>query len=337
MRFDIARQPLVPAFLTLLALALLAAGSFGAANAAAAGIPHAAFAAAPDGLVTGLPQQALLNLQLHHPLWAGGLGVVLLLAGGLHLGRLSTRYNLYGVSSCLAIPLYGAALCLAGFGDQYLTALTESLLLVLAFKNYCRAFGNGYRFDALFRASLSLGLLPLLRPALLPLVLLLPAAVWIFRRTLREATVACVGLLLPAAAWCYVNWGAGGTLAAPLLHIAGAFTDGAPFALLRELTTPELLAAGILVLLTLLAALHLLTEFYTTGLKPRFILLFGFITLLLGVLLLCGPGAAPADRTLLALPAALLLPFSFVRISPRIVWPLYLLLVGGAGISLFLQ
>ena len=331
MRFDIARQPLVPAFLTLLALALLAAGSFGAANAAAAGIPHAAFATAPDGLVTGLPQQALLNLQLHHPLWAGGLGVVLLLAGGLHLGRLSTRYNLYGVSSCLAIPLYGAALCLAGFGDQYLTALTESLLLVLAFKNYCRAFGNGYRFDALFRASLSLGLLPLLR------VLLLPAAVWIFRRTLREATVACVGLLLPAAAWCYVNWGAGGVLAAPLLHIAGAFTDGAPFALLRELTTPELFAAGILVLLTLLAALHLLTEFYTTGLKPRFILLFGFITLLLGILLLCGPGAAPADRTLLALPAALLLPFSFVRISPRIVWPLYLLLVGGAGISLFLQ
>ena len=330
MRFDIARQPLVPAFLTLLALALLAAGSFGAANAAAAGIPHAAFATAPDGLVTGLPQQALLNLQLHHPLWAGGLGVVLLLAGGLHLGRLSTRYNLYGVSSCLAIPLYGAALCLAGFGDQYLTALTESLLLVLAFKNYCRAFGNGYRFAALFRASLSLGLLPLL-------VLLLPAAVWIFRRTLREATVACVGLLLPAAAWCYVNWGAGGVLAAPLLHIAGAFTDGAPFALLRELTTPELFAAGILVLLTLLAALHLLTEFYTTGLKPRFILLFGFITLLLGILLLCGPGAAPADRTLLALPAALLLPFSFVRISPRIVWPLYLLLVGGAGISLFLQ
>ena len=103
MRFDIARQPLVPAFLTLLALALLAAGSFGAANAAAAGIPHAAFATAPDGLVTGLPQQALLNLQLHHPLWAGGLGVVLLLAGGLHLGRLSTRYNLYGVSSCLEL------------------------------------------------------------------------------------------------------------------------------------------------------------------------------------------------------------------------------------------
>ena len=254
MRFDIARQPLVPAFLTLLALALLAAGSFGAANAAAAGIPHAAFATAPDGLVTGLPQQALLNLQLHHPLWAGGLGVVLLLAGGLHLGRLSTRYNLYGVSSCLAIPLYGAALCLAGFGDQYLTALTESLLLVLAFKNYCRAFGNGYRFDALFRASLSLGLLPLLRPALLPLVaaaarsrLDLPTHAARGDSRLRRSAAARSRLVLR-------ELGRRRRAGRPAAHIAGAFTDGAPSPCCAELTTPELFAAGILVLLTLLAA-----------------------------------------------------------------------------------
>ena len=44
---------------------------------------------------------------------------------------------------------------------NYLAGFAASMLLALATKNYCRAFCNGYGFDAIFRASLYLGLMPL--------------------------------------------------------------------------------------------------------------------------------------------------------------------------------
>lgn len=341
MRFDIARQPFVPAFLTLLAITLLA--MWGLEAPVAAGTAAAAVSAAPNpgtelpGLAIDMPQNLLLQFQLAHPLWAKWIGGLMLLLGGLNLGRLAVSTNLYGVSSCLAIPLYGILLCITGFGSEFLTALTEALLLALTIKNYSRSFGNGYRFDALFRASLYLGLLVLLRPALLPLVLLLPATVWIFRRTLREATAACAGLLLPLAAWCYVNWGAGGTLSAPLLHIGTDFASGTPLTLFLHTPLYELIPAGCMLLFGLFSALHVLSEFYTTGMKPRFIFIFNMTALLLTTLLLGGPDAARNDACLIAVPASLLIPFSFVRINRAIVWPLYLLLAASAVISSILQ
>lgn len=338
MRFDIARQPFVPAFLTLFALTVIAMWGLGApvaAETAASALPNPA-TALPD-LAIDMPQNLLLQFQLAHPGWAKWIGGLLMMLGGLHLGRLTVSTNLYGVGSCLAIPLYGITLCMAGFGPEYLTALTEAFLLALVIRNYSRSFGNGYRFNALFRASLALGLLLLLRPALLPLVLLLPTAVWIFRRTLRETTVAGVGLLLPVAAWCYVNWGAGGTLAAPLLHIAADFTAGSPLALFLRTPLYELIPAGCVLLLGLFSALHVLSEFYTTGMKPRFIFIYNMIAMLLITLLLGGPDAARSDVGLIAVPASLLLPFSFVRINRAIIWPLYLLLAAAAATSPILQ
>ena len=196
-------------------------------------------------------------------------------------------------------------------------------------------------FDVIIKALVFKGipfnLLVLLRPALLPLVLLLPTAVWIFRRTLREATAACAGLLLPLAAWCYVNWGAGGTLSAPLLHIGTDFASGTPLTLFLRTPLYELIPAGCMLLFGLFSALHVLSEFYTTGMKPRFIFIFNMTALLLTTLLLGGPDAARNDACLIAVPASLLIPFSFVRINRAIVWPLYLLLAASAVISSILQ
>ncbi len=337
MRFDIARQPFVPAFLTLLALTVVAMWGGGMPLGTGADLLSGSSAAPLAGVAVGIPRDLLLQFQQAHPIWTKWIGALLLLSGGLNAGRLAASTNLYAVSSCLTIPLYGIAACIAGFGSEPLAALAACLLLVLAIKNFCRSFGNGYRFDALFRASLYLGLLPLLRPALLPLVLLLPLAVRIFRRTLREAAVALAGLLLPIAAYSYVNWAAGGELLAPAIHIGTAFASGVPFALFLRTPLHSLIPAGCIALFGLFAALHVLSDLYTIGMKPRFILIFNAIALLLIILLLGGPDAARNDATLIAVPASLLIPFSFVRINRAIVWPLYLLLVALAAISSILQ
>ncbi|MFQ7502396.1 MAG: hypothetical protein ACLRMJ_03265 [Alistipes finegoldii] len=124
---------------------------------------------------------------------------------GMSVGRLTVRYNLYSVGTCLAIPLYGAIACGLAVSGDCLTTFAASALLALATKNFCRSYCNGFGFDAIFRASLYIGLLPLVATAAAPLLILLPLAVMLFRRTLREVAVAVAGLLLPALTLCYVN------------------------------------------------------------------------------------------------------------------------------------
>ena len=51
--------------------------------------------------------------------------------------------------------------------------------------------------------------------------------------------------------------------------------------------------------------------------------------------MLCGPGAAPQDLLLLAVPSAVLLPFFFVRIHETLSSLLYLLLLLAAIMLLF--
>ena len=293
------------------------------------------------GLVVRMPATLLHQLQTAHPALTRWIGALLILLGGLGASRLALRTNLYAVSSCLTLPLYGIGIAAAGLRGDWLADLTACTLLVFALRNYCRSFGNGYRFDALFRASLYLGTLLLLRAALLPLLLLLPLAVLIFHRTLREVVVACVGLLLPAATLCYVNWGCGGSFTAPLLELAPTLCGSAPLALLPRLAAPEALPhtifSGAISLLALFAAFHARAELLSIGMKPRFVLIYLIITLLVLVLLLGGPDATPADTMLLAVPAALLIPFTAVRITPRIVGTIYLLLVAAAFGITFIQ
>lgn len=292
-------------------------------------------------LAVRMPATLLHQLQTAHPTLTRWIGALLILLGGLGASRLALRTNLYAVSSCLTLPLYGIGIAAAGLRGDWLADLTACTLLVFALRNYCRSFGNGYRFDALFRASLYLGTLLLLRAALLPLLLLLPLAALIFRRTLREVVVACAGLLLPAAALCYVNWGCGGSFTAPLLELAPTLCGGAPLALLPRLAAPEALPhtifSGAITLLALFAAFHARAELLSIGMKPRFVLIYLIITLLVLVLLLGSPDATPADTMLLAVPAALLIPFTAVRITPRIVGTIYLLLVAAAFGIAFIQ
>ena len=84
------------------------------------------------------------------------------------------------------MPLMSAIVCGLAVGSDYLPAFTAAALLALSVKNFARSFCNGYGFDAIFRASLYLGLLPFVSTAALPLLLILPPAVLLFRRTLAR-------------------------------------------------------------------------------------------------------------------------------------------------------
>lgn len=326
MKIDIARQPLVPAFVTLFALAVTAMCG-GAGGDVSAGAPEA----------TPLLGGALVRFQAAYPTWARLAAGFMILFSGMCTGRIAIRYNLYGVSTCLPIPLYAVIACGIFSGGNYLTAFAASMLLALATKNYCRSYCNGYGFDAIFRASLYLGLLPLVYAPATPLALILPLAILLFRRTFREVVVAVAGLILPILAACYVSWGAGEEFTAPVATLADTLVSGVPLWIFRGLPLPSLVMLCVIAALALTALFFFLADIYAAGTKPRFILIFNIGILAMVFALLCTPSVTPEVFTLAAVPAALLFPVFFVRIHRRIALPVYLILLAASVYIAILQ
>ena len=319
MKIDIARQPLVPAFVTLFALAVTAMWG-GAGNGVSAGAPE----------TMPLLGGALTRFQAAYPVWARLAAGFMILFTGMCTGRIAIRYNLYGVSTCLPIPLYAVVACGIFSGGNYLTAFAASMLLALAAKNYCRSYCNGYGFDAIFRASLYLGLLPLVYAPATPLVLILPLAILLFKRTFREAVVAAAGLILLHLTACYVSWGMGDEFTAPVMTLADALVSGVPLWIFKGLPLPSLVMLCVIAALALTALLFFLSDIYAAGTKPRFILIFNTGILAMTLALLCTPSVTPEAFTLTAVPAALLFPVFFVRIDRRIALPVYLILLAAS-------
>ncbi len=313
MKIDIARQPLVPAFMTLFALAVAAM---------CAGIPVSDTSGAVRDALPLLGGQ-LARFQAAYPVWSKFAAGFMLLFTGMCAGRITIRYNLYTVGTCLPIPLYAIVACGIATGGNYLAGFAASMLLALATKNYCRAFCNGYGFDAIFRASLYLGLMPLVYAPALPLLLLLPLAVLLFRRTFREVVVATAGLLLPIFTACYVSWGSGAEFTAPLVTVGQSAIEGMPLQLFLDIPLPALVMAGGIVLLDLTALFFFLADIYAAGTKPRFILFYNIGILVLALTLLCSPAATPEAFALLAVPSAILIPVFFVRIHRGMALPVW--------------
>lgn len=318
MNADIARQSLITAFLTLAAVAVAAlyTGQGGSA--------------VPSDFVPSPLGDPISAFQHGHPTSSRLLALLCLLYTGLSLGRLSVRYNLYAGSCYLTIPLFGMAACGIVCSPEYLTQYLSALLLALSFKHFCLAFRNGYGFNSLFRASLYLGVLCLVSTPAVPLLLLMPLAVFLFRRTLRELIVALFGLLLPAFALCYIAWALGNPFGAPITEI---FTDMYTHTGLPEdpsnnfHTIAPLLTAGVLLLLTLTAQIIQLQNMYAVSHKARLILVFGICTFFLSLATLFLPGSFPSTVAFAAVPAALLLPVFFVRAQRDFALAIYLVAV----------
>ncbi len=329
MKFDISRQPFVPAFLTLAALAATAV--YGPDNSIVA-------APAADGSGLWMPGELVLRFQAAFPGWARALACLLFLIAGIRAGHFTVRYNLYMLNTCLAIPLYGiiAGGLTAGCADLH--TFLCSALLVFAIRNFCRCYSPNYAFDAIFRASLYLGLLIVLCPKSLPLLLMLPLAVFHFHRTFRELVVALAGLLLPLFTLCYVDWGAGNLFYAPVLALGEELVAGRFFRLVLELALPLQVLGGALLLFSILALHSFYSDVYAVSTKSRRILAYHIEIFLLVLGIACLPDAPTAVFALWAVPAAVLIPVFFVRTHPGVAQPIYAALLAAAVFNMvFIQ
>lgn len=315
MRFDVVRQPLMVAFATLLCIAT-AAVWFAS--------PYTATGA--DAYV--LLGRYLIEFQNAFPNLARIICTVLIFATGIRLGRNVLRYGLYPIHTYLSIPLYGIIACGILRSEAYTVAYVASYVAFLGLKHLLASFRNGFAFDALFRGGLSIGVLPLIDPALTPLALLVPIATATFKRSTRECTVAIFGLVLPLFAYSYISWISGEPFLATTTLIANTLeTQFAPLGA-AAIPLPKLIRAGIAIILSIVAIACYGRDQLVIGVKQRAQLLFCSCFWLIALLIAALYATSAATvMPIWALPTAALLPVLFTRIRLWIATPIYLLLL----------
>lgn len=332
MRINLARQPLIPAFLSLVILLLLALSQ----TADGGSVP----ALRPGMSAEELPIPALgawlEQFRQAHNGWAHLLGGLMLFFSAMTIGRMTARLKLYGINTFISMPLY--TLCLMGLvrTEWWFSGLVVSTLLTLTIKNFCYSFRNGFSFDSTFRGGMYLAAAILVDPKAAPLLLALPIALVQFRRATREGMVAIAGLLLPPFTLAYLNWALGGSWIAPFQLLYRLFLEGEWLTCWLELSLTEQLFGGVLVVLNLLSIILFLLNSYTLSTRSRHTLFYASYLFMLCTTIALVPGASMHLIAELAVPTSLLLPVLFIRIRTSITQILYPALVAAALASLYL-
>lgn len=335
MRFNLVKQSLIPAFLTLVVWVVLTCCC--TPEVALSTIEEARHGLSAEELPIPPLGARIASFQHNSPRFAHWITAFLMLFTGITLGRLTLRYKFYGSGTCLAIPIYGMVMCGALGSGQTLFVVVLSLLTTLAVKNLCMSHRNGFGFDRIFRGALFLALLLIVEPTAAPMLVAIPMAVTHFRRTTRETIVAVAGLLFPFALLCYLNWALGGSFTAPLVQLYRAFMAGHWLQALVTSTTLEQAYVGVLLLLALPSTILFYTNSYSINTKARHMLLFTCRLFWWLPTLFLLPAASAQLVAIWAVPASLLLPVLFVRVHLPIAQTLYLLLSAASIAVFFLQ
>lgn len=318
MQQNIVRQSLIAAFLTLLIAA--------AAILTRAGINPPGNSAEIESLLGSY----VTLFQAEHPYLMRLAGTLLLFATGVALGRTTVRYALYGVNTYIAIPLFGFAACGVVLTPNYGVACLTVFVAMLAVRKLYASLRNGYAFDALFASGFCFGLLPLIHITTLPLVMLFPLGIILFKRSLRECSVALFGLCLPLLTYCYIVWAMGDEFLTPIRTLSDTFIQKSGFDL-RTLLLPQQIVHASMILGLAIAAIYCYTlQRHAMGMKQRAILLFNICFFLLASLLPLAPCSSAIETALWAIPSATLIPLLFVRLPAWIANLIYLLLIAGA-------
>ena len=315
MKPDIIRQPLLLAIASILVVI------------AAAMTTGTTISPAPETMIS-TPLGDLIGLfQERFPRCSRILCGGLLLLTGILCGRLAVRYGLYPVSSTLTIPLYGLVACGILLGREYLTESVAAFVLLLSTQNFFACFRNGYAIGAVFRASFFLGLLPLLYAPLLPLPLLVLAAAFLLPTDLARSLRIAVQRRTPFPGRLLHRLG--GREPIPWITPAGlwhSFVSDSGYRIFAN--TPPLVPAllGIVLFIVLCAIFFGLISFRTVSIKARGMLTYTILLFTVTGCLIAVPSVTPGLLAVAAVPAALLMPLTFIRIQRTVGTLLYLIL-----------
>lgn len=259
----------------------------------------------------GMPLAAILTrFTAAHPQLAAAIATVIVVWTLLVIVQLTVKYAPAASRNYLPAQIF---LVVAGglvVPGEALAAIFVSLLSALAARQLVFSFHKGYSFRELFHAGFYLGFIPLLyAPAAAIVLPIAVAALWIYRRSAREAVVCLAGLLLPVAGAGFIHWAAGadgGFILRELLRCAlERNTEW------NEVPLPLAAAGTLPFVLSFIAIFQALTHKKSLRKTQYKFMQHTSLTLLLLVASAAVPGTSTTLLALAALPLALSVPYAF--------------------------
>lgn len=277
------------------------------------------------------------SFQSAHPAAGSTIAALFYFMAAWIIGRAVRISELYFVKTTVTIPVYAVIACGIYLPHMSLTAATAALLTVQAMKYHYYSQRDGYGFTPLFFGSFCLGLLPMVYAPAAPMLLLMPFAVTIFKRSTRETIVALAGLVLPFAAAGYVNWGAGGEFFEPVNRIATAILAPSGYRIFGDMSLTSAVMFCWVLATVLSAVLFCGVNLYSLGSRPRSITLYNICAFIPAAATLALPGSTVASFGIVAAPAAALIPVMLIRLNWRIADVLYSILLLLCIIRIFIE
>ena len=309
MIFDVARHRFSEGFLTLSFFAVMA---MVVAFSADAVVPT-------EG---GAPLQGFIEtFAMEYPILSAVAMVVLVGYSGLRFSRAAVRVGIYSASSMAPVALAGIAMFACTSISNYLVTMAVVWLVSEVFGRLLYCFGANMRIGSLFTAMMSLGVLPLVDSALIPLALALPLIVILIRGTLRETIIALVGVWLLGAEFDLAFVDVWSIDNAAVQHTA----------VLAYLTIPRLVFLGLTLFANICSIIvyHNVKVTLVDSSRTIWRLLIALEVMLVAMLLLM-PSASPAVVATLVLVMTLMMPQLFIRVDVYAASVLYLIWIVSA-------
>lgn len=320
MIFDVARHRFSEGFLTLSFFAVMA---MVVAFSADAVVPT-------EG---GAPLQGFIEtFAMEYPILSAVAMVVLVGYSGLRFSRAAVRVGIYSASSMAPVALAGIAMFACTSISNYLVTMAVVWLVSEVFGRLLYCFGANMRIGSLFTAMMSLGVLPLVDSALIPLALALPLIVILIRGTLRETIIALVGVALPTFVYCYVVWLLGAEFDLAFVDVWSIDNAAVQHtAVLAYLTIPRLVFLGLTLFANICSIIvyHNVKVTLVDSSRTIWRLLIALEVMLVAMLLLM-PSASPAVVATLVLVMTLMMPQLFIRVDVYAASVLYLIWIVSA-------
>ncbi len=297
--FNAGKQSLLTSAIICLALAVLFALRYLLA-------PYAG----EEPFASGMPLAAWLTAFSVKIPWLAGIVAFGLVLWTLFLVvQLTGKYSPTPQRNYIPPQIFLIAAAGIAISGEALVSFLAAWLLTLSIHRFISSLHKGFSFAQVFRAGLYTGLIPLIyAPFAAVAVVVVPAALAIYKRSAREWTVGLVGLVLPVITASYIYWAAD--------IDPGFFEEMWQCMLLPvnqiELSIPQIALGAMVLAMALTGVVWSLG--HKKGARRKQYLFMLHITLLIGLLAASAmiPGSSFSSVALAAAPLALAVPHAFV-------------------------
>ncbi len=263
-------------------------------------------------------------------------GIALFIAA-LDVGRFGPKYSLYPAYTLMAIPVFGILAGGVMVSSDYLLSMVAMMVMLLGTKYLIRCIMRTDSFNDLSLAMLYYGALPLIIAPAAVLYVALPILVLMVRSTWRDWVVAVASLLFPLAAVCYWNWCAGDGFITIAEQIYTSVFTASEFSFFSTLNVAGIVLLGVIIIMTLCAVILIISDKYSIKIKSRAVMRFNAMMLLAVLVMFFLPSATASLFTLVAVPAAMLIPLIFVRMGVGFTETLYRLMLVAAAANMVIM